>query len=355
MLRKIVVITGPYVIPSIYYGGIQRIVHLLCSGLSEQGIEVDLLAGTGSSTYSGRTYTYRHQKPTLQSRLYRRLAFQATAIRAALDRADLIHSFVMWPEYHGLLHALNLPILFTQQNTAAADDWERIVKVNQSRSFYIGISQDQISSVQGLPPERSTVIGNATDFNLIRPVADPSGAYLAFLGRLSHDKGVDLAIRLSLATGIPLKIAGIIPHEEKGADQFFHEHVAPYLGRSGIEYIGEIDDGAKSTFLGNALALLMPNRWREPFGIVMVEALAAGTPVIGSNLGSIPELVEHGQTGFICDSFEAFVEAIRRVHQLDRTICRTSGERRFSKSVFIQAHLDFYASALAMLSPRRGL
>jgi glycosyltransferase involved in cell wall biosynthesis len=192
------------------------------------------------------------------------------------------------------------------------------------------------------------MIYNAVDTNIIQPVNNPLNAYLAYIGRLNFDKGVDIAVNISRITGIPLKIAGVVRPHEPGAYLLFEQAVKPFLGKS-IEFIGPIDDAQKTEFLGNALALLMPNRWREPFGIVMAEALAAGTPIIGSSLGSIPEVVEDGATGYVCNSLEQMCEAVFKVHAIDRQICREAALSRFSQTVYMQSILDMFSKCQALV------
>jgi glycosyltransferase involved in cell wall biosynthesis len=172
-----------------------------------------------------------------------------------------------------------------------------------------------------------------------------SPPYLAFLGRLNSDKGIDTAIEVSQKTGIPLKIAGTINQEEKGAIDFFNRKVKPYL-RQNCEWIGAINDTQKSEFLGGALATLFPIRWSEPFGIVMAESLACGTPVIATPMGSVPEVIKHGKTGFICDSVEEMVQAVHNIQQIDRAACRLEAENRFSADAFLNQVLELYRELL---------
>ena len=153
------------------------------------------------------------------------------------------------------------------------------------------------------------------------------GSYLAFLGRISPEKRVDRAIGIAKQVGMPLKIAAKIDRVDQ---DYFESEIAPLMRNSLVEFVGEIGDGEKDEFLGNAHALLFPIDWPEPFGLVIIEAMACGTPVIAYRGGAVPELVEQGQTGFVVESLEDAVEAVRHVTHLSRKRCREVFEQRFT-------------------------
>jgi glycosyltransferase involved in cell wall biosynthesis len=163
----------------------------------------------------------------------------------------------------------------------------------------------------------------------------PTG-YLAFLGRIAPDKGLDTAIRVARRSGIPLKIAAREPLtmasdlNARADRQYYDEVIKPLLRGPGVEMIGEVGGIEKDIFLQGAAALLFPIRWPEPFGLVMVEALACGTPVVALRAGSVPEVIAHGETGFICEDEDELVEAVGRIDMIDRASCRAAAERRFS-------------------------
>jgi glycosyltransferase involved in cell wall biosynthesis len=173
--------------------------------------------------------------------------------------------------------------------------------------------------------------------------ARPSGDYLAFLGRISPEKRPDIAIQLALRTGIPLKIAAKVDAVDVG---YFEAVVKPLLNDPLIDYIGEIGDDYKSEFLGNALCLLFPINWPEPFGLVMIEAMACGTPVIAWNFGSVPEVVEDGVTGFIVESEEQAFAAVTRLPSINRRKVRAVFEQRFTARIMAHTYLDVYARML---------
>jgi glycosyltransferase involved in cell wall biosynthesis len=153
------------------------------------------------------------------------------------------------------------------------------------------------------------------------------GSYLAFLGRISPEKRVDRAIEIATQVGMPLKIAAKIDPVDK---DYFDLAIAPLLRNPLVEFVGEIGEQEKDEFLGNAYGLLFPIDWPEPFGLVMIEAMACGTPVIAYRGGAVPEIMEHGRTGFVVEAMEDAVEAVRRVPQLSRKRCREVFEKRFT-------------------------
>ena len=174
--------------------------------------------------------------------------------------------------------------------------------------------------------------------NALRPSFEP-GAYLAFLGRLTPAKGPDVAIRIARAAGMPLCIAAKIPRAE---GRYFKEKLEPQIDGDQIKIVGEVDDKAKQKFLADAAALLFPIDWPEPFGLVMIEAMACGTPVIAFRSGSVPEIVDDGLTGFIVEGEEQAVEAIRRLGELDRRKIRARFEQRFTAKRMAEDYLQHY-------------
>ena len=175
--------------------------------------------------------------------------------------------------------------------------------------------------------------------------AHPRGGYLAFLGRISPEKGVDRAIAIARAAGLPLKIAAKI---DKVDMDYFHSEIEPLLALPGVEYIGEIDERGKARFLGEAMALLFPIDWPEPFGLVMIEAMACGTPVLALRRGSVTEVLEEGRTGIVVDSVEQAIAAVPQALALDRHAIRRRFEQRFSARRMAQDYLTLYARAAAV-------
>jgi glycosyltransferase involved in cell wall biosynthesis len=174
-------------------------------------------------------------------------------------------------------------------------------------------------------------------------------SYLAFLGRISPEKGVDAAIEIACRCGIPLKIAAKV---DKNDADYFETVIRPLLKNKNVEYIGEIRDAEKSSFLSGALALLMPIRWPEPFGIVMIEAMACGTPVIGCKRGSIPEVIDAGVTGYAVNGVEEAVQAIHRLGELSHAAVRRRFEERFTTERMTEDYLKIYRN---LVLPRTKL
>jgi glycosyltransferase involved in cell wall biosynthesis len=331
---RVLVIADPHIpIPPKLYGGAERIVHLLCQELVRRGHQVDIIAGQGSQKYNG--FLYFHTAPTLNklSRAYRKLWFQVLSVSAARN-VDIVINFGRVDYLESLLR-LKKPLLHCFQNPIAQYEIDYLKKRAYSQLQLYGISSHQLS-IAGLPtafPDVA-VIYNAIDTDYYPFSANHQG-YLAFLGRLTHNKGVDTAISVAKKTGLPLIIAGNVS-KEPGGEQFFKEVVEPAINNEQIRYIGPVNDEQKRELLGNALALLFPIRWDEPFGIVMVEALACGTPVIATRRASTPEVIRDGITGFLCDDEEQMVKAVHQVHILDRAECRRDAEQRFSSTVLGQ-------------------
>ena len=173
------------------------------------------------------------------------------------------------------------------------------------------------------------------------------GAYLAFLGRISPEKRVDRAIAIATACGLPLRIAAKVDPVD---GDYFERQIRPLLDNPLIEFIGEIGERQKSEFLGRARALLFPIDWPEPFGLVMIEALACGAPVVAFRGGSVPEVVDHGVTGFIVDTLEEAIDATRQIDRLHRRACRAAFERRFSVTRMADDYLQLYRLLMSQAS-----
>ncbi|MGO9115693.1 MAG: glycosyltransferase family 4 protein, partial [Thermoguttaceae bacterium] len=180
------------------------------------------------------------------------------------------------------------------------------------------------------------------------------GVYLAFLGRMSPEKGVDRAIEIARLANLPLKIAAKIYPEERA---YFYDHIEPLLRQTGerVEYIGEVGGQTKDEFLGNARALLFPIDWPEPFGLVMIEAMACGTPVIAWRNGSVPEVITDGVTGFIVDTIDEAVRAVGRVTRLNRRVCRQLCEERFDAARMAHDYVEVYRRLVQLGSEGRNL
>jgi glycosyltransferase involved in cell wall biosynthesis len=182
------------------------------------------------------------------------------------------------------------------------------------------------------------------------------GEYLAFLGRISPEKRVDRAIEIARRLGLPLRIAAKV---DRADERYFEQEIRPLLSQPGIEYLGEIADTGKNEFLGRAIALLFPIDWEEPFGLVMIESMACGTPVVAWPRGSVPEIVDHDVTGYIATSIDDAVDAVRSARRLDRRRCRETFERRFTSERMARDYLQIYrqlsGGAMAMIAGQNQL
>lgn len=287
------------------------------------------MAATGSNRYGGRLLVHRMPSLSYWSRARRKLQFQVQSLWAARDcdviynhgRFDYLESLLQFRK--PLLHAFHNPISQKQIDIAESR------MGSSTRAAFHCISASQSKSVQFRKPVY--VIPNPVDVSSFDR-GGGGGGYLVFLGRLTHGKGVDVAIAVAKRTGRPLVIAGNISLEERG-EAFFKDQVQPHIDGQMIRWVGSVNDQQKQQLLSHAEALLFPIRWEEPFGIVMIEALACGCPVIATHRASTPEVIEHGTTGFLCDSLEPsvdeFVAAVHDLGRLNRSVCRDAAENRF--------------------------
>ena len=325
---RILLIADPNVpVPPEYYGGAERIVALYAQEFSHLGHHVDLLAGPGSRGFGGSLHL--HHAPTKEYliRAYRKILFQFQSVLAARN-CDVIYNYGRFDYLKALLE-LRRPLLNCFQNPisqAQIDFAEERLRANAAFHF---ISRHQHSQAKIVTP--SVVIPNPIDSSRYR-AGTGSGGYMAFLGRLTFNKGVDVAIGVALQEGRRLVIAGNVSKEE-GGERFFCKHVETFIDGDQIRWIGPVTDQQKQELLSQAEVLLFPIRWDEPFGIVMIEALACGCPVIATRRASTPEVIDHGVTGWLCDpeepSVDAFVEALTHLPELDRQACRKAVEERF--------------------------
>jgi glycosyltransferase involved in cell wall biosynthesis len=204
----------------------------------------------------------------------------------------------------------------------------------------ISLSDNQRKPLPGL--HWVATCHNALDLDAY-PVHHERGEYLLFLGRMSPDKGCHRAVEVAREAGLPLRIAGKM--REPPEREYFEEYVAPYLG-GGIEYLGETSHGKKVALLQNARATLFPIEWEEPFGLVMIESMACGTPVIATRWGAVPEVIEEGRSGVVVDEYHEMVEALAEADELEPLECRRSVEERFSKERMIRDYEAAYAAVL---------
>jgi len=313
-------------VPPKLYGGTERVVSWLSEELVALGHDVTLFASGDSVT--GARLEPVWAKPTRLTRprpdpmgVYAAL-LQALAARA--DEFDVIHSHIDWIHIP-LLSRLGVPFVTTMHGRLDSPYIQEVIS-RLPRTPFISISDDQRRPVPDL--NWLGTIHHGMPRDILQPRSKPE-QYLAFLGRIAPEKGPELAIRLAMATNLPLRIAAKVP---RGESRYFRDRVQPLVDGERIQFIGEVDEKAKQDLLGKATALLFPIDWPEPFGLVMIEAMACGTPVIALRRGSVPEIIEHGVTGFVVDSEAQAIDAINRVGELGRSRIRQEFERRFESS-----------------------
>jgi glycosyltransferase involved in cell wall biosynthesis len=333
-LRILVIADAKIPVPPAGYGGTERIIALLCQGLAARGHEVTLMAAKGSRNY-GRLIT--HPWPGSRPYHYRawcKLRFQAQSLWHARN-ADLIINSGRVDYLEGLLRT-SRPLICRFDNPIDQSMIDFLLARRRLALALVSVSDHQRAHLAETDLWRT--VYNAVDTDRLTFAPRPDPGYLAFLGRLTENKGVHVAIEVARRLGRPLRIAGNIS-DEAGGREFFETRVRPQLG-AGIEWIGPVDDVAKVPFLQNASALLFPIQWDEPFGLSAAEALACGTPVIAMRRVSMPELIRHDVTGFLCRSTDEMVDAVSRLGAIDRRTCRQDCERRFSAERMVEEYLD---------------
>lgn len=323
-------------VPPKLYGGTERVVAHLTDALVDLGHEVTLFASGDSETKARLMPSWPRAlrlDPSIRDpHVAMHLHLESMAGMAA--EFDLIHSHI---DYYGfsLLRRLPVPTVTTLHGRLDLPELQPLY------DLYDDVNLVSISESQRLPLPRttftSTVPHGLPENLLVR--GDGSGAYLAFLGRMSADKGPDAAIRIANAAAMPLKMAAKIG---SGDREFYGRVVAPLLDRGAAEFIGEIREGEKQMFLGQAAALLFPIVWPEPFGLVMIEAMACGTPVIAFDNGSVREILEDGVTGFIVRNEAEAVAALGRLGTLSRDRIRAEFVRRFTARHMAQNYVKVY-------------
>jgi glycosyltransferase involved in cell wall biosynthesis len=324
-------------VPPKLYGGTERVVAYLTNALVELGHDVTLFASGDSATKATLSAIWPRAlrlDPNVTDH-FAPLFMQLETVARRAHEFDVIHCHI---DYFGypLLRRLGTPSITTLHGRLDLPELPALYKL------YGDVPVVSISNSQRVPlPEANFVatVLHGLPQNLLSMGAG-RGGYLAFLGRISPEKAPDAAIRIAARAGIPLKIAAKVDRVDR---EYFKTTIEPLLSQGDIEFIGEISEDQKQEFLGNAAGLLFPIAWREPFGLVMIEAMACGTPVIAFENGSVPEVLYDGLTGFIVRNEDQAVEAVRRLGTLDRTCIRSEFEHRFTARHMAQNYLKVYA------------
>ncbi|HEY6262231.1 MAG TPA: glycosyltransferase family 4 protein [Nitrospiraceae bacterium] len=335
-------------VPPKLYGGTERIVSYLTEELVRLGHDVTLFA-SGDSVTSARLEPICDHALRLNTGIFIRDAPMTMLLERALGKPgdfDMIHShldFLGFPlsrrnttptvtTFHGRLDLPELQPVFREYAEMP------VVSISGAQRRPVSWANWQATVYHGLPRDL---------YNLhLNP-----GGYLAFLGRIAPEKRPDHAIEIAKRVGIPLRIAAKVdPMDQK----YFHTEIEPLLSHPLIEYIGEITDAEKNDFLGHAMALVCPYDWPEPFGLVLIEALACGTPVLAYRRGSIPEIIEDRVTGFVCEGLDEMTAAIQHIPAIDRRRCRVTFEQRFSAERMAQDYLRVYEQILSTTYEREA-
>jgi glycosyltransferase involved in cell wall biosynthesis len=334
-------------VPPDRYGGTERVVSYLVEELVRRGHQVDLFASGDSRTSAclvGVCDRALNRDPATTDPI----AYHVLELGLALSRArsyDLIHSHC---DFRALpfVDVCSVPIVSTNHNRLDAPE-----NVAMSRRYpWAALTALSRSQKSQLPDARWLGVcynGIPVDSYGFR---EAPGQYLAFIGRLSPEKGPEIAIAVAEKSGIPLKMAGKINDWER---DYFDERIRPRLREPRIEYVGELDESNKRDFLANAYALLFPICWPEPFGMVMIEAMAVGTPVLALGSGAAPEVVDDGVTGFLCSDVETMAGRVGDVDLIDRQDCRSHVERLFSDRAMADAYESCYHDLLSGRRTRR--
>jgi len=336
-------------VPPKLYGGTERVVSWLTEELIALGHEITLFA-SGDSVTSARLEASWPRALRLDGSVRDPNALHMMMLERVYQRAaefDFLHFHLDYYPFS----------LFSRQPTPFVTTLHGRLDLPEHQPVFDTFSHIpvvSISNAQRRPlPQANWVrtVHHGLPENLLKPKPiKPS--YFAFLGRIAPEKGVDRAIRIAQHCGAPLKVAAKVDNVDR---EYFEEQILPMMKSADVDYIGEISDTHKSEFLSGALALLVPIDWPEPFGLVMIEAMACGTPVIAFNRGSAPEVIEDGLTGFIVEDINGAIGAVDRLSHLSRAAIRRRFEQRFTSRRMAQDYLAVYRSIADRIAPHLRL
>jgi len=328
-------------VPPRLYGGTERVVSYLTDELVRLGHEVTLFA-SGDSVSTANLVPCVPTALRLDAKVRDPIPYymlMLDRVRELADEFDVLHFHI--DQFH-------FPLFRSIANKAVTTLHGR-QDLPDLKPLYLGFSDMplvSISNAQRKPILNANFVAtvyHGLPLHLLKPTCRASGGYVAFLGRISPEKRPDRAIRIAQALGFPIKIAAKV---DKVDEAYFREKIVPLLNQPGVEFIGEIDERAKSEFLGNAGALLFPIDWPEPFGLSMIEAMACGTPVLAFRCGSVPEIIDPGVTGSIVSTMAEAIRTLPQVLALDRRTVRQRFEQRFSATRMAKDYIEVYASVL---------
>jgi glycosyltransferase involved in cell wall biosynthesis len=334
-------------VPPRLYGGTERVVSFLSEELVRQGHDVTLFA-SGDSVTAARLVACTAEAIRLSPAIkdyVPHYMIMLDKLRRSAHLFDVLHFHI--DAFHmPLFHNLAAKTVTTLHGRQDLPDLLPLYRAFPEMPLV------SVSNAQRLPiadANFARTIYHGLPLDLLRANYGPRGGYLAFLGRISNEKRPDRAIAIAKALGLPLKIAAKV---DKVDEAYFGEVIAPLLNHPGVEFVGEINDRDKTKFLGDALALLFPIDWPEPFGLVMIESMACGTPVLGFRHGSAPEIIDDHVTGRVVSSVEEAIRVLPEVIGLDRRAVRRRFEERFSSARMASDYLNVYHGLLRSAKPK---
>jgi glycosyltransferase involved in cell wall biosynthesis len=336
-------------VPPRFYGGTERIVSYLTDELVAQGHDVTLFASADSVT-SARLVPCCEQALRLNPSVRDPIPYymiMLDKLRRMASQFDILHFHI--DQFHfPIFHDEPSRALTTLHGRQDLPDLKVLYEAFPEMPLV------SISDAQRKPIVNANFVGtvrHGISRDLFAPTLLPRGGYLAFLGRISPEKRIDRAIAIAEAVGLPLKIAAKV---DRADEAYFRREIAPLLDHPLIEFLGEIDERQKGRFLGEARALLFPIDWAEPFGLVMIEAMACGTPVLAFRQGSVPEVVDEGITGHVVDTVDEAFRTIGRVLGLDRGRVRRRFEERFTARRMAQDYVKIYEKLIGISGAERS-
>jgi glycosyltransferase involved in cell wall biosynthesis len=342
-------------VPPSQYGGTERVVYFMVEELVRLGHIVTLYAARGSQT-SGQLIecwdgTFRAQGIGCSAEETREAyTAQIKLAMSGIVSHDIVHIHHAVADYHPMvLESLRgTPVVWTDHNSVHDEGKPGVL--SSLAKLDIGLTALSNSHRSTVPDANwLATIHHGLPRSLLTP-KETAPSYLAFLGRISPEKGITTAVRIAKAAALELKVAAKL---DKADQAFFDEEVEPLFAASQVDWIGEICDTAKAGFLSAAIALIFPIQWLEPFGLVMIEAMACGCPVIAFGVGSVPEVLENGVTGFVVHTEEEAVEALRHIGSLDRRRIRQSFEERFTSTTMAKKYVEVYERTIQESNARR--
>jgi glycosyltransferase involved in cell wall biosynthesis len=328
-------------VPPKLYGGTERVVSYLTEALVDLGHDVTLFASGDSVTSANLEAAWPRAlrlDPSVRDALAPHMLL-LEKVRRVAHEFDVLHFHLDYLPFP-LFSTLDTPFVTTLHGRLDLPELQPVF------DSFTGAPVVSISDSQRLPLQQANwldTIYHGLPETLLTPQPEREPEYLAFLGRICPEKGVDKAIEIAALSGLPLKIAAKV---DKVDDAYFKSEIEPLLSQAHVEFVGEINEAQKPAFLSGAKALLFPINWSEPFGLVMIEAMACGTPVVAFNRGSVPEVVDHGVTGYVVEDARGAVAALQRLDELSRSTIRSEFERRFTAKTMARNYVDGYTALI---------